>query len=128
MTDTTPRTSTTQLAAAILRVADIVQGFTERYGIYRDGKAPIDQQAVLYATFDLDPANYFARENQDMALWQARWQQTRRDGTRDNYNALYDAVYETLVAELPGDWPTGDQYTPDQIRELAQRMDPALAA
>lgn len=53
-------TANSELAKAIYRVADIVQGCTERYGIYADGRAVIDQHVVLYAMFDLNPESYFA--------------------------------------------------------------------
>ncbi|KOU62065.1 hypothetical protein ADK57_25880 [Streptomyces sp. MMG1533] len=109
-----------ELAKALLRLADITQGMVERYGIYRDGRARISERAVLYGMFDLDPATYFLPENREgLAMWQAEWRQTRRDGTRGHYNALRDAIRDALVDQLPGDWRNGGLYTPDQIRDIA---------
>ncbi|MEU8902180.1 hypothetical protein [Streptomyces mirabilis] len=123
MTAPTPRIEAAELAKALLRLADIVQGFTERYGIYRDGRARINERAVLYAMFDLDPVSYFDPKNQeDLALWQTAWRQTRRDGTRDHYKSLRDAMRDTLAKELPRDWHTGALFTPDQIRQVAHRL------
>lgn len=120
---TATRIDASDLAKALLRLADITQGFTERYGIYRTGRARIDERAVLYATFDLDPATYFLSENREsLAMWQAEWRQTRRDGTREHYSALRDAMRDALVDNLPGDWRTGGLYTPDQIRAVAHTV------
>ena len=119
---TATRTDAAELAKALLRLADITQGFTERYGIYRD-QARIDERAVLYAMFDLDPATYFLPENREsLAMWQAEWRKTRRDGTREHYSALRDAMRDALVDGLPGDWRTGGLYTPDQIRAVAHTV------
>lgn len=113
----------TELEQAVHRVADIVQGATERYGIYDEGRAPISALFVLYAMFDLDPASYFAPENgEDLALWRARWRQTRRDKTREHYRALHDDVYRALTEGLPGDWRAGDSYAPEQIRDVVRQL------
>jgi hypothetical protein len=112
-----------EVAQAVHRVADIVQGAVERYAVNDDGRAGIHARFVLYAMFDLDPATYFAPENREaLALWADRWRQARRDGTRRRYWALHDAVSEALRRELPGDWRMDLRYTPEQIRDVARRI------
>lgn len=111
-----------ELAKAILRLADIAQGMTERYGIYAHGKVRLGEPEFLYAAFDLDPVRYFTDENHSMGLWQTAWRQTRRDGARDQYKALHEAMREMLAERLPGDWRVGGLYTPDQIRDVAHQF------
>ena len=112
-----------EVAQSISRVADIVQGATERYRSRDDGRSPISARFILYALFDLDSATYFAPENgAHMVLWENRWRRTRRDGTRPHYKELHDAVYRSLTDGLPGDKGILGRYTPDQVRDVARRL------
>lgn len=105
----------TEIAAAINRIADVVQLLTERFDIY-DDKAPIHERIVLFMTFDVPPASYFGN---GLKQWEQAWRQTRRDGTRHHYQALRQAVSDILVRELPGDYRMGSRYTPAAIRSVA---------
>lgn len=107
----------TELRAAVLRVADIIETRTKQLGIYNDG-APITDQVLAYAMLPLDPATAF-----DWNQWATAFRQTRIDGTRAAVKALHDDLRNLLVKELGDDFigamGGGTRYTPQQIREVA---------
>lgn len=112
-------TADTNLRAAVLRVADIVETRTKQLAIYDDG-APITDQVLVYAMLPIDPATAF-----DWEQWATAWRATRRDGTRTAVKRLHDDLRDCLRKELGGEIGLtggGTHYTPEQIRAVADHL------
>ncbi|MGW2520513.1 hypothetical protein ACWC09_26560 [Streptomyces sp. NPDC001617] len=108
-----------ELSNAVLRVADIVETQTNRFGIYADG-APISHHVLVYAMVPVDSSRLF-----DWKKWQEAFRQTRRDGTRSHVKAVNDELRDVLIKELGdeiGAMGGGTHYTPAAIRAVAQRI------
>jgi hypothetical protein len=87
--------------------------------IYTDG-APISDQVLVYAMLPLDPTTTF-----DWDQWTTAFRRTRHDGTRTAVKALHDKLRDALTQHLGGGIGLaggGTQYTPEQIREVADRL------
>jgi hypothetical protein len=108
-----------ELRAAVLRVASIIETRMTQCAIYSDG-APISAQVLVYAMFPLDPKTAF-----DWDAWTDMFRRTRYDGTRAAAKALHDDLRDLLAAELGGDVGLvggGTRYTPDQVRQITDRL------
>ncbi|MFD0209130.1 hypothetical protein ACFVH9_08330 [Streptomyces hirsutus] len=127
MTSTTPHIPAADLAAALLRLAEVVQHMTKTYGIYAEGRAYISSTAVTFVAYGGDPAAYCDQTSRNLA-WNEALARTRHDNTRGRCQALDDAIESALADGLPGDYSDGgNRYTPDQIREVAHRLTPDAA-
>ncbi|MER6977657.1 hypothetical protein [Streptomyces carpinensis] len=122
MPSTTTVHSPAQLAAAVLRVADIVQARTEKIAEYADGRALLDNRLLLQVAYDLAPTAAF-----DMPAFSAAWKQSLHDGTRPARKALYMDLWDALAARLPGTpGQVAGCYTPAEVRAVAYALAPEL--
>lgn len=118
MTSTTSTIGTTELAAALTAVADILQARVDHFGTCDDGYALLDRRVCLQVAAGMPPTASF-----DLRAWAKVWGASRRDGTRPQRNALYEALCETLADELEdedGRWE--GRRDPAEIRRLASRL------
>ncbi|MER5697830.1 hypothetical protein ACWDBO_37040 [Streptomyces mirabilis] len=118
MTSTPPEVTQTELAAALMSVARVVQARTMQATGDPNGLALLDRRVCLQVAADLPLTPHFDRQ-----AWAKAWRASRLDGTRAHRAALYRAMCDALAEALEdedGRWE-GD-HGQAEIYRIASRL------